>query len=87
MRVIRLAEFKAIIDRLVTQHSEAKIDFVYPKMHGGKRRSVLGQMTTYSVLLDTSTPDRATVRIYLDWSRDFYEPELQSQPSPGIGEY
>ena len=62
----KLAEFKRVIDFLCDAHANATIDFVYPVKHGDKRRSKLGEMTSYSVLLGSSGP---IVRIVIDWSR------------------
>lgn len=70
MREYSLAEFKATIDKLAEQYPAARVDFVYPKMHSGKRRSVLTHLTSINVLLDSSSPDKAIIRLFVDHARD-----------------
>lgn len=81
MRDIPISEFKAMIDSLYQQHPMARVDFVYPKRHAGKERGALGNITTYGVILDSSTKDRAIVRFYLNHAREErYEADALPEP-------
>ncbi len=79
MREISLRELKSIIDGLCEKYPTGKLAFVYPKMRNGKRFGQGGQMTTYSVHLDSSSDQRAMVNIYIDWAR---EPESVAAIEP-----
>ena len=64
--VLTITEIKALVDRIYEQHPTARVDFVYPKRHGGKVRSALGGLTSYSVLLGSP----AVARFVIDWARE-----------------
>ena len=73
MRELPILEFKSIVDDLQRQRPMARVDFVFPKRHGGKVRSALGNMTDYSILLDSSNSEQAIVRFYINYAHQ--EPE------------
>jgi hypothetical protein len=65
---MRIGELRRICDRLLDIHeADLDIDFVYPIPHATQKRTKLGQITSYQVMLDDSGAHR--VRVYLNYAR------------------
>ena len=77
---MKLEELRRICDRLLDVHGEdLEVDFVYPVPHATQRRTKLGGITSYQVMLDDSGASR--MRVYLNYARG---PEVTSA-FPALG--
>ena len=65
---MKLGELRRICDRLLDAHGEdLEVDFCYPVPHATQRRTKLGGITSYQVMLDDSGAGR--IRVYLNYAR------------------
>lgn len=77
---MKLGELRRICDRLLDAHGEdLEVDFVYPVPHATQKRTKLGGITSYQVMLDDSGASR--MRVYLNYARG---PEVTSA-FPALG--
>lgn len=65
-RDLPISEFKAIVTDLADRYPRARVDFVYPWRHAGKKKSRRGEMTQFTVLRH----DPETLRFIIDYARD-----------------
>ena len=74
---MKIEELRRICDRLLDAHGEElEVDFVYPVPHATQRRTKLGGITSYQVMISDST---ARVRVYLNYARG---PALAEEEKP-----
>ena len=65
---MKLGELRRICDRLLDAHGEdLEVDFVYPIPHATQKRTKLGGITSYQVMLDDAGAGR--IRVYLNYAR------------------
>ena len=65
---MKLGELRRICDRLLDAHGEdLEVDFVYPVPHATQKRTKLGGITSYQVMLDAAGAGR--IRVYLNYAR------------------
>ena len=75
---MKLGELRRICDRLLDAHGEdLEVDFVYPVPHATQKRTKLGSITSYQVMLDDSGAGR--IRVYLNYARG---PDVTGEGKP-----
>lgn len=75
---MKLGELCRVCDKLMDAHGEdLEVDFVYPVPHATQKRTKLGGITSYQVMLDDKGAGR--IRVYLNYARG---PEVTGGDKP-----